>query len=158
MNGLIKSALLRGILGFALGLPAGACILLLADPGALAGPAGRLAFILLSDGIYGAVAMGASVVYDIERWSVTRATLTHLVITLGGLYILGFVQGWLARSIPGLIAPMLGFIAVYCVIWFVQCLSLRNRVRQMNRDLKAWKSMRRMRSPSDSDGSNFTEF
>lgn len=150
MNRLIKSALWRGVVGFALGMLAGVAILYLACPDALAGagPGALIAHFLLS-GLYGALGVGATVVYDIERWSITRATLTHLCVTLGGLYALGLAQGWLALTALGFLVPTLGFIAVYALIWLFQYLSFRRKVSQMNQTVKAWKSLQRTQSPPD---------
>lgn len=151
VNRLLKSALRRGAIGFALGMLVDAGILCAVCPGVFAGEAGpgTLIAYFISSGLYGAVVMGATVAYDIERWSITRATLTHLFVALGGLYAMGLVQGWLTFSVFGFLVPTLGFIAAYFLIWLVQCLSYRRKVSQMNRTMKAWKSLQRAQSPSD---------
>ena len=151
MNGLLKSALRRGAIGFALGVLVEVGILCAVSPGMFADKAGPGALIvcLVSSGLYGALGMGATVAYDIERWSITRATLTHLFVALGGLYALGMAQGWLTLSVLGFLVPTLGFIAAYFLIWLVQCLSYRRKVSQMNRTMKTWKRLQRARSPSD---------
>ncbi len=151
MNGLLKSALRRGAIGFALGMLVDAGILCAVSPGMFAGEAspGALITCLVTSGLYGALGMGATVTYDIERWSISRATLTHLFIALGGMYALGLAQGWLTFSVYGFLVPTLGFIAAYFLIWLVQCLSYRRKVSQMNRTMKAWKTLQRTQSPSD---------
>ncbi len=151
VNRLLKSALRRGAIGLALGVLADVGILCAVRPGVLAGEAGSGALIawLVSGGLYGAVVMGATVAYDIERWSITRATLTHLFVALGGLYAMGLVQGWLTFSVLGFLVPTLGFIAAYFLIWLVQCLSYRRKISQMNRTMKTWKSLQRAQPPSD---------
>lgn len=138
MNPLVKSAVWRGALGFALGVPVNLGILCWARPDAFAGGMsnGALLTFILSGGLYGALALGSSVAYDIERWSVARATLTHLLVALGGMYLLGLVQGWLALTPFGFFIPTAGFIALYFLIWLVQYLSLRRKVGQMNRGIK----------------------
>ena len=141
MDGLFKSVLCRSVIGFALGLLAGAGILCLV-PGAFTEGTAWPAICLISCPVYGAVAMGSTVVYDIERWSVARATLTHLLFTLGGLYLLGLAQGWLAFTLFGFFIPTAGFIAVYFLIWFVQWLTLRDKIRRVNRGMKEWKAMK----------------
>lgn len=151
MDRLLRSALRRALIGFALGMLVGVAILCAANPGAFAGEAspGALISHLVSSGLYGAVVMGATVAYDIERWSITRATLTHLFVALGGLYAMGIVQGWLTFSVFGFLVPTLGFIAAYFLIWLVQCLSYRRKISQMNRTMKTWKSLQRAQPPSD---------
>ena len=43
-----------------------------------------LAFIVQSvvSGFFGAICMGGTVVYDIEKWSILKATITHFFITI----------------------------------------------------------------------------
>ena len=73
-----KKAVLLGALGFALGVAIGV-ILTSADPGDNL----RAAFpYILVCGIPGCIAMGSSVIYDIEEWSLVRASVTHFV-TMG---------------------------------------------------------------------------
>lgn len=151
MDPIYKNVLWRGALGFALGASVSMGVLYWVQPGAFAGGLsnGALLLFTLSGGLYGAVAVGSTVVYDIERWSVARATLTHLLITLGGLYLLGLVQGWLAFTPLGFFVPTAGFVASYFLIWLVQCPSLRRKVTQLNRRLGARRRGRNRRAPTE---------
>ena len=151
MNGLFKSALRRCVIGFALGLVVSTVTLFMAGSGAFAGEAGAFAIRLLPGGVYGAVVMSCSVVYDVERWSIARATLIHFVVTLSGMYALGLAQEWLKVSLPGFVALTLGCVAIYILIWLFQWLSLRNKVQQINRGVKDCKIGGL--SSSDIDGS-----
>lgn len=142
MDSLLKSALRRGVIGLALGLLAEIGILCLLSPGTFAEGAGRLAVCLFTGSLYGAIAVGASVAYDVDRWSVTRATLAHLCVTLGGMYVLGLVQGWLRPTLIGFVVPTLGCVGVYILIWLVLWLSYRDKIRRMNRGMKDWKTLK----------------
>lgn len=153
MDKTVRDGLLLGAIGFALGVLVGAAILALLihhAPGGRTDPEALIRFILFS-GVYGALGMGASVVYRLERWSITRATVTHLLIALGGLYALGLAQGWLSPSVRGMLLPTLGFIAVYFLIWLAQYLAYRREVSRMNQGVKALKSLQRTQSPSDAE-------
>lgn len=136
VDGLFRSALRRAVIGFALGLLTGTGILCLTGPGALRGDLGQLALYQLSSSVYGAAVMGASVVYDVERWSVTRATLIHMLVTLGGLCLLGLAQGWLGPTLFGFVVPTIGCVVLYAVIWLIQYLSLRRRIEHVNLKLR----------------------
>ena len=140
MDGLFRGTLRRGAIGFALGLPVSAGIFCLTHSGAFPGDMAPLVLSMLSGALFGAVVMAATVVYEIDRWSLTRATLTHLLVALGGMYLLGLVQGWLALTLTGFVAPTLCFVTVYAVIWLIQGLSLRDKIRRMNRGLAGWKA------------------
>ncbi len=101
--------------------------------------AGVLPHILLG-GIYGAVAMGSSVIYDIEKWSIIRATVTHFILVFGLYCLIGFSAGWFRLDEPVFWMIMAAMITGYVLIWLFQYLSYKRKVQQMNDDLKKWKS------------------
>ena len=124
-----RSALFRAVFGVPLGVTAGLLHLMRSDAPLLAS--------VIPAGLYGALVMGATVVYDIETWSLTRSTICHLLITLAGFCALGLVQRWLA-DVP-LWMPI-AFLAVYFFIWLIQWGICYQRVRCMNRALRSRRS------------------
>ena len=85
-----RKAMWMGLLGYAVGCLIGLVFTLSAGT---AGFREALAQILLG-GIPGALAMGSSVVYGIEKWSILRATVTHFIITMSALLFGGYVLQW----------------------------------------------------------------
>ena len=81
-----KKAVLLGALGYAIGIVIGVVIFLCNSSRSFAE---TLPYILLS-GIPGAVAMGSAVFYEIEKWSIARATVTLFLITFAGIYLAEF--------------------------------------------------------------------
>lgn len=121
MKTLLRGALFRAMIGTALGMLAGVLLCQRIDLSPLG--------IMLTGGAYGGIVMGATVLYDIERWSLTRATLCHLLVTLAGFCALGLIQGWLSRVPPWM--PLV-FIAVYFAIWLVQWMTCYQCVCRIN--------------------------
>ena len=115
------------------------CILLFLPADSERTAEGLLRYFVIT-GVYGIVSMGAQVVYDIEEWSITRATLTHLVITLAGFYGMAFFLGWFALGSSLFWIMTGGFIAAYAVIWCAYYFSYRRNIRKMNEALQKWKS------------------
>ena len=109
MKSLIRSAVFRALTGTSLGMLVGVLLCQRLDISPVVS--------ILSSGIYGAAVMGATVVYDIEPWSLTRSTLWHLSVTLAGFCLLGLIQCWLSR-VP--IWMLVVFLIVYFVIWLIQ--------------------------------------
>ena len=134
-----RKAMWMGLLGYAAGCLIGLVFTLSAGA---ADFREALAQILLG-GIPGALAMGSSVVYGIEKWSILRATATHFIITMGALLFGGYVLRWFGPERSMLWIMMAVSLVCYVAIWLVFYLSYRKTIRQMNDDLEKWKSARK---------------
>ena len=144
-----KRALCMSLIGLALGAGVGILFHLLSEPEAyLAQPEHRLSLVLylLASGLYGAVNMGTSALYDMEDWSILRCTATHFAICMvSSALFFGtlILAGWMSMPSLGWWAVMLAaFVAVYFLIWLIQYLAYRRKVKQMNAQLRKWKSSR----------------
>ncbi len=142
MNRIWKKGLILAAAGFLAGILIGAGILYLEYPEAYTGgyTAGRMMLYLFLCGLHGAWSMGTSVIYDIEHWSITRSTVTHFVLILCSFYLMGLAQGWLEFFTPFFWFWTAGFIVTYCLIWIISYFSYRRKVRELNRDLRKWRT------------------
>ena len=136
-----KKAVLFGLIGFVSGTLICAAFILLG--GSAERPPAQVILHLLTGGVFGAVAMGSSLVYGIEKWSIFRATATHFLLVFGLYSLIGFSLGWfrLNDAVTWIIFAVM--LAVYTGIWLCQYLAYRSRIRQMNDDLKKLKSGRK---------------
>ena len=144
-----KKALWLSLIGFVLGVGVGVLMHALSDGGVLSRAENRLSLILyyLASGLYGAGNMGTSALYGMEDWSILRCTATHFAISIGSsvLFFGGMILlGWMHLPPLGWFLLMLiAFVAVYFLIWLLQYLSYRKKVKQMNAKLRQWRSHRR---------------
>ena len=96
MRMLWKKATLLGLAGFVLGVLTGIGFMLARSSEGL-----KAAFPnLLLSGIYSAVVMGSSIVYDIEEWSIARATATHFLLSFSLYFLLVLSMGWFRLDDP----------------------------------------------------------
>ena len=85
-------------------------------------------------------AMGSSIVYDIEKWSIARATVTHFLLVFALYFLLVISMKWFRLEDP-LFWIIVGCMAVaYVIIWLIQYLACRRKIREMNDSLNQWKS------------------
>ena len=121
MKAQLRSALFRAMVGASLGMLTGALL------------CGRIGLppllAVLSDGAYGAIVLGSTVLYGIEPWSLARSTICHLLITLAGFCALGLIQRWLSQ-VP--LWMLLSFFATYFAIWLIQWMTCYRSVRRLN--------------------------
>ena len=131
-----KKTMLLGLAGFVLGVLICIGFMLARSSEGL-----KAAFPnLVISGIYGAVAMGSSIVYDVEKWSITRATATHFLLVFALYFLLVISMGWFSLSDPVFWIVVGTMVAVYILIWLLQYLSYRRQIREMNDELIKWKS------------------
>ncbi len=146
MNGLWKKAARLAVIGAAIGLLIALGFLLFEHrPETFLGARGGLATTLyvLYCCLFGAAAMGGQVVYEIEDWGLTRATLTHFAITLGGFCLLWYLLGLFRPGDLVFWIILASYVAAYFIIWLIQFLSYKRQIRQMNKELQKWKSRQR---------------
>ena len=83
MNVRKKQFILLSVIGAVIGIAIWLIMLLTHNPKALSDGSHSSGIIILNvilSAVFGALCMGGAVVYDIEEWSILRATFTHFVI------------------------------------------------------------------------------
>ena len=150
MNDMKKTVLWLSLFGFALGIGIGLLFYSLASPDAFLAqtdklPA-RLMYFLLC-GLFGAVNMGTSAVYGIEEWSVLRCTVSHFLISAGStvaFFAVMIAYGWMDMPSAGVCALIAAaFVLVYFMIWLMQYLAYKRKVKKLNARLREWKAQRK---------------
>ena len=87
--------------------------------------------LLLVGGI-GAAFSGASVVYDLERWSFLRQGIVYFVITVA-VWVPVLLICWTPMPTEGILFSSLGWTGTYAIKWGIQYAVYRKRIRDLNR-------------------------
>lgn len=127
-----RKAIMLGLIGYIAGCVIGLCFALRNESFTFAG---ALPDILLG-GIPGAIAMGSSVIYDVEKWSILRATVTHFLITMGAILIGCFVLKWFKPWSALFWIMLAAELAGYILIWLIMHQCYRAKVRKLNEMLR----------------------
>lgn len=125
------------LLGFSMGLLIGAVITcVFADYAEYSNRMMMLAQ-LIGSGLLGMVSMGGTIVYDLEEWGLTQATFTHYILAFIAFFTASEVLGWFKHDV--LLVVSIAFTVIYFIIWLINFLSWKAQIRQMNRELTAFK-------------------
>lgn len=124
----------RLLLGFTLGLLLGIVMYVLVIPDGSVIDKPYLVCHLLGSGIVGLVGYGGAIVYDIESWSLGRATFTHYIVSFMTLFVVSELLRWFSHDI--LFGVFVFFSAVYAIIWLTEYFVWKYQVRKMNQDLE----------------------
>ena len=90
--------------------------------------------------VYGGVMAGISVIWDNERWSLLRQTVTHLIICSAATLPIAYFMHWIEQSVWGVLSYYAMFVVTYFFIWLGSYISIRKRVRQMNERMNQMKT------------------
>ena len=141
MKDLLRRSTILASVGLALGLMVGLAFLLtggMREALSEKSTGWVVTYLLISGGM-GLINMGTVTLYDVERWSITRATATHFAICMSTLCGLGAFLGWFRAMDAAAWITLTASVAVYFLIWLVMYLSYRRKVRRMNEGLRQWK-------------------
>ena len=86
--------------------------------------------------IYGAVWGSASVIWDMESWSLLKMTLLHLVICSIVTFPVAYFMQWMPHNIAGFLFYFGTFLGVYLIIWISQYQSMKRRIDQINHKIQ----------------------
>ncbi len=76
-----------------------------------------------------------SVVYEIEHWSLLRATITHAILMAVYLPV-AYFMGWMPTHLAGTIGFMIQYLVVYVIIWFSFKTYYAKKAKEMTNQLK----------------------
>lgn len=83
----------------------------------------------------GAIGGGSSVIWDTERWSLTKQTLVHFSVLVVLFVPLSYLLNWMPHHIYGALGYCAAFVAVYICIWLTVFFSMRSKIKKMNAHL-----------------------
>ena len=86
-------------------------------------------------GVLGTVLGAASVVWEFDSWSLTKQTVTHFCLFAVTFTVIAYVLYWIPRSVGGVIASTVVFIAIYAAIWCGSYFPYKRKVKQINDEL-----------------------
>ena len=87
-------------------------------------------------GIPGAVIMSSTVIYDIEEWSILRATATHFLFAMGVLVFACFALKWFKPWSAAFWIMLAAEVVCYILIWLIMYSAYKAKVRKLNMLLK----------------------
>lgn len=146
-----KKAFFRGLLGFPLGIAMGHVISVLQSfvwaegyfvpcvPSLVEAMGSEIAAVVFQTvlcGILGAGFAAASVVWQMERWSLARQTGTHFLIISLVMLPVAYVCYWMEHTVWGFVSYFAIFLGIFILIWLIEVLVWRMAVKAMNGKLK----------------------
>jgi len=145
-----KRAFLRGLLGFPLGVAIGYAITILISAGwgngsylpcvpSLIETAGsEIAAVVLQaalSGLLGASFAAASVIWEIENWSIAKQTGIYFLISSVTMLPIAYFAQWMRHTVAGFLSYFGIFAAVFVIIWIIQYCFWKRRIKKLNQKI-----------------------
>ena len=144
------TAIRRGLLGIPLGIAIGFLMSLVASisighgvyyaakPELIAEMGSEINAVLLQTGLSGLIGMAfsaASVIWQLEDWSLAKQTGIYFLITALVMLPIAWFARWTERSFKGIAIYFGTFVVVFVIIWGIQYLTWRRKIKKMNEKL-----------------------
>ena len=94
--------------------------------------ANALALQTVLSGVYGAVGFGGMSFYEIEQWSLIKATVTHYVLILFTFILIGPYLGWVSLNVKDVGFMFILLTIAFFIIWLIMFLRYQAEVRELN--------------------------
>lgn len=82
--------------------------------------------------LYGAAWAGASMIWNMDDWSILRQTTTHLIICSLCTFPIAYFMRWMDHSILGFVSYFGTFFVIYFIVWVSQYMAIKKRIQQIN--------------------------
>ena len=76
-----------------------------------------------------------TLIFEIDKWSITAQTALHFVITSVVMYISGFLCGWFPHNTGSTVIWFAIFIVIYVIMWVSFTLYFRKQTKKINEAL-----------------------
>ncbi len=106
---------------------------------------------LLLCGLYGALCMGGTLLYEIENWPLARSTLVHYLMIALGYLPPALLLGW-SMGAEELLAVEGIMTAGFFLIWLLMYLRFKAQVRELNELLEKQKEDTRDKEKGEKRG------
>lgn len=142
-----KKALLRGLLGFPLGIAIGYIITILISlfygqgyylpcvPSLAESAGSELGAVLLQAvlcGLLGSCFASCSIIWELDSWSILKQTGVHFLITAFVMLPIAYINKWMEHSIGGFLLYLAVFIIIFALIWLIQYIFWKNKIKEIN--------------------------
>ena len=149
-----KQIIMRGILGFPVGVTIGFAITLMISacvgdggyypvtPELIGSMGNELNAVILQTVLCGVMGSGfamASVIWELDSWSLAKQSGTYFLIACILMLPIAYIANWMEHSVAGVLSYVGVFVVIFVMVWLVQYLSWKLRIQKMNACFKKGK-------------------
>lgn len=142
-----KQALLRGLLGFPLGITLNCFLAIIISlfkgdghyypcvPSLVENIGSEVWAVTLQvilSGLLGASFAAASVIWEIENWNIAKQTITYFFITAAAMLPIAYFTEWMEHTLIGFLQYFGIFVGIIIIMWFFQYCFWKRKIQILN--------------------------
>ncbi len=146
-----KNMIQRGLLGFPIGIAIGFVITVIIStcvgdgsfhpvtPELLATTGNELNAVVLQTALSGIMGTGfamASVIWDIDSWSLAKQSGIYFAIACVIMFPISYIANWMHHSTVGILSYVGIFIAIFIFVWLIQYFVWKSKIKKINAGVK----------------------
>ena len=146
-----KKVIQRGLLGFPLGIAIGYVITIIISAiwangyyspvtpeleKTMGTEINAVIFQALLCGILGAGFAMASVIWEIETWSIAKQSGIHFAIISAIMLPIAYIANWMQHTLIGFLSYFGIFAAIFIFVWLFQYLGWKSKIKRINESVK----------------------
>lgn len=147
---MIKKVILRGLLGFPIGVFIAYTITIIfslifakgdyspADSVLVKECGSQINAVLLQfvlAGILGAASAGGSTIFEIDHWSILKQTVIHFLVLSLSMLPIAYFSYWMEHTLLGFAVYFGVFILVYTILWISLFFYWKGKIKEINRKI-----------------------
>ena len=87
--------------------------------------------------IMGAAFAGASVIWEVENWSLLKQTILHFLVISVSTLPIAYCMYWIPHTFRGIVLYASIFFFIYFFIWLAGYFAMKKKIREINEKVKA---------------------
>lgn len=95
--------------------------------------------VVLQTVLCGIMGMGyamASVIWDIDSWSLAKQSGVYFAIACVVMFPIAYIANWMKHDIVGILSYVGIFVAIFIFVWLIQYLVWKDKVKRMNNGIQ----------------------
>ena len=85
--------------------------------------------------LYGAVLGAASVIWELENWSLLKQTVVHFLLYSTVTFPVAYFLHWMPHNIVGILIYYGIFVTIYATIWLITFTKTKHMLKKINKKL-----------------------
>ncbi len=143
----MKKALQRGLVGIPLGITISSILAIIISlcvgkneyyacvPSLAESVGGELNGVIIQtvmSGILGAVFGAASVIWEIDSWSLAKQSAVYFAVASLAMFPIAYITEWMEHSITGFVVYFAVFTGIFAFVWLSQYLLWKKKIKNIN--------------------------